>query len=67
MVRYPVRQGLDVSVSIRREGGSAHVTVHAPMYRRTEWELPNCYSDAFTDYEILKDRHLNTILCERYG
>ena len=64
---YPVPYGLDVTVTIRREGDTAFVDVHAPMYLRTNWTMPTCYADSFTDAQILRDYHFITTLLNHYG
>ena len=64
---YKVPYGLDVAVEIVQRSGNKYVIVHAPMYMRKQWEMLHCYSSMFSDYEILKDRRLNTVLIERYG
>jgi hypothetical protein len=65
--RIKVSYGLDVSVSIRREGDTAFVDVHAPIYERKEWTMPHCYANAFTDGQILTDRHFTTLMLNHYG
>lgn len=64
---YKVPYGLDVSVDVVREGNTARVVIHAPMYQRKTWSPTFCYSTAFTDAEILRDHSLNTKLTEAYG
>ncbi|MER2511282.1 MAG: hypothetical protein ABTQ25_02480 [Nitrosomonas ureae] len=67
MATYKVPYGLDVSVTIRREGDSAFVDVHAPMYLNKEWTMSHSYSSSeFTDYEILRDRDFVTTLIDHY-
>ena len=64
---YPVPYGLNVSVSIRREGGTAFVDVHAPMYLNKNWTMPHCYHAAhFTDEQILRDHSFTTVLINHY-
>jgi hypothetical protein len=62
----PVPYGYKVSVSIRREGDTAFVDVHAPMYMRKDWTMPHCYADTFTDAEILRDHSFTTQMCNHY-
>ena len=64
---YKVPYGLDVAVDIVQRSGNKYVIVHAPMYMNKQWEMLHCYSSVFSDYEILEDRRLNTVLIERYG
>ena len=63
---YKVPYGMDVSVSIRRHAGTAHVVVHAPLYMRKQWELPHSYSASFTDAAILRDRDFITQMIKHY-
>lgn len=67
MTTYNVPYGLDVSVSIRREGDCAFVDVHAPMYMNKQWTMTHCYADSFTDAQILRDHDFVTTLCNHYG
>ena len=53
-------------VSIRREGDLAHVDVHAPMYMNKKFTLPHCYTNDFTDYQILKDHSFHTAMAKRF-
>lgn len=62
-----VPYGLLVSVSIRREGNTAYVDVHAPMYMNKEWTMPHCYGAGFTDGAIMQDRDFITTLINHYG
>ena len=68
MANYPVPYGLDVSVSIRREGDTAFVDVHAPMYLNKAWTMTHCYHSAhFTDRQILRDSAFIATLINHYG
>ena len=64
---YKVPYGLDVAVEIIQRSGNKHIIVNAPMYMNKQWEMLHCYSNTFSDYEILKDHTFNTVLIERYG
>ena len=63
----PVPYGFKVSVSIRREGDTAFVDVHAPMYLNNLWTMPHCYAASFTDEQILRDSNFTTMLYNHYG
>jgi hypothetical protein len=63
----PVPYGLNVSVSIRREGDTAFVDVHAPLYLNTLWTMPHCYAASFTDGRILRDHNFITQMTNHYG
>jgi hypothetical protein len=63
----PVPYGLNVSVVIRREGDSAFVDVHAPLYQNALWTMPHSYAASFTDGQIVKDYTFATCLFNRYG
>lgn len=67
MNTYHVSYGLDVSVEILRENGIASVSVIAPVYKNKRWEMPHCYSDTFTDAQILRDSDFLRVLSRRYG
>ena len=63
----PVPYGYKVSVRIRREGNTAYVEVHSPMYKNVQWEMPHCYSAAsFTDLEILRDRDFVRVMLDHF-
>ncbi len=66
MKLIPVPYGLNVSVRIRREGDTAFVEVHAPMYTNKFWVMPHQYSTMFSDYEILKDHNFTTTMLDHY-
>lgn len=63
---YPVPYGLKVSVSIRREGGTAFVDVHAPLYLNKNWPMAHSYAASFTDAQILLDHTFTTVLLNHY-
>ena len=63
----PVPYGLNVSVTIRREGDTAFVDVHAPLYLNNFWTMPHCYADSFSDWRILRDHNFITTMTNRYG
>jgi len=67
MTTYKVPYGFDVSVTIRREGDTAFVDVHAPMYFRKEWTMTHGYADSFTDQQVLLDHNFTTTLINHYG
>lgn len=67
MSTYKVPYGLIVSVTIRREGETCFIDVHAPMYINKEWTLPHQYATTFTDDQILRDHSFVTQMINRYG
>ena len=67
MGTYKVPYGLDVSVTIRREGETCFIDVHAPLYLNKEWTMRHGYATTFTDGQILRDQSLTTLLINRYG
>lgn len=67
MIAHDVPYGCKVSVTIRRDNGTAYVDVHAPLYMRKQWTMPHCYDSAqFSDAAILRDSNFNTVLSNRY-
>ena len=66
---HNINFGYKVSVEIIRdvETDSAIIKVYAPMYVRKEWIFPQSYtSSQFSDYEILRDRHFQTVMIQHY-
>lgn len=65
--KYAVPYGLNVSVSIHREGDTEWVDVHAPLYMRKVWRMPHCYhAQHFTDAQILKEPNFITTMLKHY-
>jgi len=66
---HKTKYGLDVSVEIVRdsETDTAHVHVHAPIYKVKHWIMPHSYrSSAFTDFEIINDSDFKSVMIKHY-
>jgi hypothetical protein len=46
---------MGVSVDIETRGDTKYVTINARLHMRKHFELPHCYSTAYSDAEILRD------------
>jgi hypothetical protein len=66
---HKTKFGLDVSIEIVRdsETDSAHVHVHAPIYKNKHWVMAHSYrASEFTDFQIINDADFVSVMCKHY-
>lgn len=65
--KYRLQDWYGVEITAPDNEGSKHVLFHSRLHKNMPTKLTHCFSDAFTDLEILNDPSVMTKFIEHFG